>query len=489
MRFLRHSLIGLFLFGLTAGILAYAGQMVFSAVETRMSDAPRNTERRERVFAVNTVLAEEQSLSPVLIAFGEVQSRRTLEIRAKTGGTITELAGDFIEGGTVEAGQVLARIDPADAQSALARAHADLADARAETLEADRALVIARDDLTAARAQADLRARAFERQKDLETRGVGTATAVEVAELAAAQARQSVLSSRQAEALAEARVDQAATRLNRAEIALAEAERRLADTVIKAGFSGRLSAVNVVTGGVVAINEKLADLIDADALEVAFRISTAQYSRLLGDDGRLIAAPVTIALEAFGMTLNATGVITRDSAAVGAGQTGRLLFARIDSTNGLKPGDFVTVSVQEPVLEHVVRLPASALGPDGQVLVLGPEARLEALPVTLLRRQGDDILVRGDGLAGREVVAQRAPVLGSGIKVRVINSGDDDDPAAREEASLMLELTEARRASLIAFIKADSTLSDADRARMIARLSQARVPAGMVRQLETRMGG
>jgi len=487
MRFLRHSLIGLLLFGLTAGILGLAGQMIFSAIETRMSDAPRAAERRERVFAVNTVLAEEQRISPVLTAFGEVQSRRSLEIRARSAGTIIELAHDFVEGGAVEADQVLARINPADAESARDRARSDLADAQAEVEDADRALVIARDDLSAVRAQAELRARAFERQKDLEARGVGSAAAVEVAELAAAQARQAVLSSRQAEAQAEARVNQATTRLARAEIALAEAERRVQDTVITAGFSGRLSAVSVVAGGVVTANEKLADLIDADLLEVAFRISAGQYSRLLDPDGRLLPAPVTIVLDAFDMTLNATGVITRDSAAVGEGQTGRKVFARIDSAAGLKPGDFVTVLVEEPPLDNVVRLPASTLGPDGQVLVLGEESRLEALPVTLLRRQGDQVLVRGEGLVGREVVAQRPPVLGSGIKVRVINPHENGD--SREEASLMLELSEDRRASLIAFIEADGNLPETDKARMIAQLSQARVPAGLVRQLETRMGG
>jgi hypothetical protein len=121
------------------------------------------------------------------------------------------------------------------------------------------------------------------------------------------------------------------------------------------------------------------------------------------------------------------------------------------------------------------------------VLVLGEESRLEALPVTLLRRQGDQVLVRGEGLVGREVVAQRPPVLGSGIKVRVINPHENGD--SREEASLMLELSEDRRASLIAFIEADGNLPETDKARMIAQLSQARVPAGLVRQLETRMGG
>lgn len=485
MRFLRNSLTGLFLASLTLGLLAYAGQTIFSAVQERMSDETEMPERRERVFAVNVTRGEPQTITPELTTFGEVQSRRNLEIRAKTSGTIIELASVFQDGGEVDAGQVLARIDPADAQSALDRARSDLADAEAEVREAERGVVLARDDLTAAREQAALRERAFTRQKDLEDRGVGTASLVETAELAAAQARQAVLNSRQALAQAEARVDQAATGLTRAQIALSEAERRLEDTIITAGFSGTLAEVSIVAGGIVAANEKLALLIDAEALEVAFRVSTAQYARLLDDQGRLLRAPLRVALDTMGTDLGTTGVLTRTSGAVGEGQTGRLLFARLDSASGLKPGDFVTVRIEEPPLEEVVRLPASALGADGRVLIVTEESRLLAVPVTLLRRQGDDILVRGDAIIGQDVVRERSPLLGEGIRVRLLDP--EEDP--QEEAHLMLNLNEDRRASLIAFVQADSALTETDRARMIALLSQSRVPEDVVRQLETRMGG
>ena len=95
-------------------------------------------------------------------------------------------------------------------------------------------------------------------------RGVGTAAAVETAELAAAAARASGYFRRQAVAQGEARVDQAATRLARAEIAVAEAERDLADTTVRAPFDGVLSDTAVVAGGLVGVNERLADLVDPE---------------------------------------------------------------------------------------------------------------------------------------------------------------------------------------------------------------------------------
>lgn len=489
MQFLRRSLTGLLLMSLTLGLLVYAGYVLNAAVQARLAHEPMVGERQERIFAVKVVQAVPGPVAPVLTVYGEVQSRRALELRAKASGTIIELAEAFEEGGQVEAGQLLVRIDPADAQSARDRAKNDLMDARAEMRDAARSLALAKDELSAARDQADLQERAWQRQSDLEGRGVGTTAAVEAAELTAAAARGTVLTRRQAVASGEARVDQARTGAARAEIALAEAERRLADTRVAAKFSGALSDVVVDEGGVVSNNERLATLIDRAALEVAFRVSTPQFARLLDDTGQLRRAPVTAKLEAFGVDLEAEGVITRAGATVGEGQTGRQVFARLDSAQGLQPGDFVTVEVVEPVLENVVRLPATALGSDGAVLALDDEGRLTPLAVTLMRRQGDDVLVRvAEGappLDNRQIVTQRSPLLGGGIKVRPI--GADAEPP--REPTAMLELSEERRARLVAYVEGRRDMPEAVRDRLLAQLAQSRVPADVVERLETRMGG
>ncbi|MBZ0122349.1 MAG: efflux transporter periplasmic adaptor subunit, partial [Roseovarius sp.] len=154
MRFLRHSLTGLFLLALTLGLLGFAAQTVIEAVRARMDDSPAIPERQERVLAVRVIEARERTHTPVLTAYGEVQSRRTLEIRAKTAGTLVMLAENFEEGGRVEEGALLARIDPADAEFALSRARTELTDSKAEAREARRALGLARDEVAAAEEQA-----------------------------------------------------------------------------------------------------------------------------------------------------------------------------------------------------------------------------------------------------------------------------------------------------------------------------------------------
>jgi multidrug efflux pump subunit AcrA (membrane-fusion protein) len=483
MRFLRRALVGLFLMALTIGLLALAGNTIYGALQQRWAEEGGSRPQRERVFSAEVATLEFGTETPVLTAFGEVRSRRTLELRAPTEGTVVELADGVEEGGTVSAGQTLLRIDPAEARSARDTAATDLRDAENELAEARRALELAREDVAAARSQAELRQRALTRQQDLLERGVGSAAAVESAELAAATAEQAVLSRRQALAGAQARVAQAETALDRRRIALSDAERRLARTTLTAEFDGILSEVDVVAGRLVNRNEQVARLIDPDALEVAFRISTAQYVRLTGEDGGLPRAPVRVILDVFGLDMTAEAVLTRESGAVEQGQSGRLLFARIDRPRGLRVGDFVRVEVEEPPLESVARLPATALGSDGRILVLDDENRLEAAEAELLRRQGDDVLIRAPGLQGREVVLARTPALGAGIRVNPIR-----DTGAAPAVPDTIALDPERRARLIAFVEGNGFIPSDVKDRMLDQLRQDEVPAQMVSRLESRMG-
>lgn len=482
MRFLRRSLTGVFLLAMTLVLIAWAGNMVRGAITARMNEEPRSFPQRERVLSVNVAVLETQSIVPELTVFGELRSRRSLDLRSATGGTVLEASEALVEGGTVTRGQLLLRIDPVDAQAALARVQADVLDAQAGLRDAQRALLLARDELAAARAQAALQDQALTRAQDLQGRGVGTAAAVENAELAASSAQASVLARRQSVATAEARIDQATTQVARAKINEAEAERAVADTQVFAAFDGTLAEVSIGDGGRVTANERFAQLVDPTQLEVAFRVSTSQYARLLDGTGTLISAPVRVALDASGVNLSATGRITREGAAVGEGQTGRLLFARIDAAPGFRPGDFVTVSINEPALDNVALVPATAVASDNTVLVVGAEDRLVVGNVTLLRRQGDDVIIDADGLAGETIVLERSPLLGAGIKVSPVQPGGAE--AAAAPAMIVLEAD--RRAKLVAYVS-ESRMPDDVKARIISQLEAEEVSSETVERLESRM--
>lgn len=489
MRFLRRALSGIFILSLTLAIVAYAGSLVFGAVTDRMNAEPRSFPQREQVVAVNVLEVVPGRIAPELNVFGEIRSRNTVDLRGSVGGTVVHVSPDFVDGGRVAAGDVLVRVDQADARAGLARRQAELDDALAAERDARRDLELARDDLVAAEEQAALRASALQRQRDLQARGIGTTPELEAAELADSTARQTVLSRRKAVAQAEAVIDQTRNRTTLARLNLEEARRTLDGTEITAAFDGVLSDVRVGVGSRITANEQVASLVDPDALEVSFRVSTAQYATLLDEAGQLRPLRVSVRLEAEGTGLTVPGRIVRESPTVGQGLTGRLIFAAIEAAPGFRVGDFVTVTVHEPPIDGIARLPAAALGADGTVLLVGPEDRLRSAAVELVRRQGDDVLVRAPDLAGRSVVAARTPLLGTGIKVRPIGPAGASAAPTQTPVPRTIRLDADRRARLVAFVEGNDGMPEAARTRLLSQLEQEEVPVETVTRLEQRMGG
>ena len=86
MRFLGRALSGVLLLSITVALIAWAGNTVRGAVEERMGRESFSRPARERVFSVNVIPAEPANVTPVLSAFGEIGSRRTLEIRSTSSG-------------------------------------------------------------------------------------------------------------------------------------------------------------------------------------------------------------------------------------------------------------------------------------------------------------------------------------------------------------------------------------------------------------------
>ncbi len=115
MRFLTRSLTGLFLLAVTLGFLAAGFAALKSAIDIRTAPSMAGRPSAERSFSARVARLEPQRIAPSLTAYGEVQSRRTLELRAPAAGEVVELAPGLADGARVTAGQLLVRTDPADA--------------------------------------------------------------------------------------------------------------------------------------------------------------------------------------------------------------------------------------------------------------------------------------------------------------------------------------------------------------------------------------
>ena len=397
------------------------GVLMQATQDSRHNHARRPVE--ERVFAVTVAGIQLGPVTPVVTAYGHITSGETLQLRAAATGKVVRLAADFRDGGRVESGDLLFAIDPADAASRLATTKTQLAEAQAEAAEAELSLTLEQAELQAARKQNQLRAAALARARETRERGFDTATAVETAELAQVNAEQSVITRRQAIARTQARITRAHIAVERLQIALQTAQRGITDTQMHAPFDGILSEIDANLGQRVNNGEKLGELINVKSLEVAFRISSQTFSRLVDDSGALRAQPVDIHLDVTHGASRLRGRIDRVSAQIGAGQTGRLVYARLQPPlpATLSSGDFVTVRVYEPPINAVAAIAVTAAEDDGRVLLVDTDNRLRETRVTIVRRQGKQYLVRG--LApGDRLVTVRRPQLGPGVRVKPVHA-------------------------------------------------------------------
>jgi HlyD family secretion protein len=249
--------------------------LLLAAVALRGPDA-----REVDVAAVREV----ETLASFVTASGEIVAQRYADVGSSVMGRLVELR--VREGDEVEAGQVLARIDPVQAASA-----ADAAAAGRQALEADARgaadrVRTAQADLDAASARAAEAARILSRARDLRTSGLiaqsefdAAMAGADSAAAAVASATSTVRGAEQARAAANRRVAQARAEEMRARDSLDR-------TSITAPVAGVITRLEVEEGEMVVIGVQnqpgtiLMTVSDLSAIIAEVKVAEADVLRL-----------------------------------------------------------------------------------------------------------------------------------------------------------------------------------------------------------------
>ncbi|MEM6663791.1 MAG: hypothetical protein AAF666_16625 [Pseudomonadota bacterium] len=516
-----RSITGLGLLGLTLAFLIAAAAILIDAMQEDDRDWRRGAQRENQNIIVDTDVIRHTRATPVLRVHGTVHSLQSAEVRAAVAGRVVEISSDLRSGAPVAAGQLIARLDPAQEIAAQTRLQLDLRDIEIEISDAANALEIAQAELESNLAAQVLRKSALLRQQNLAQRGSGLAGAFEDAELSLIAAEQTVLATRSRIAEAEARSALAATAKARKVSELEDAARALDATLITAPIDGTWGSEALVLGREVSAFEALGTIVGTWPLEIAMRVPSSAYARLTDAEGALLPLPVN--LEWAGRTGEASMLAQLDRAGLaatddGSVQAGRTLFARMFQADGVPvlPGDQVVGTITEPSLENVAILPAAALGPKNTLYVLRDNDTVEMLGVTVVRRQGDAVIVR-NAPDGRRYVTKRLPGLTDGaavtprqgpetqvdggtVTVPVPETQDHSTPSGKragegdeqqlddERRSMAggktISISPEERARLTAMVNANASLNDRARTRILTMLKSDEVPAGLVRRIE-----
>lgn len=346
------------------------------------------------VLAVAAVLASCQEAEVVerpdpVVRAAAVELRPLAETRTYTGTVVPriEVAEAFRVGGKitarlvdigdrVEKGQVLARLDPVDLGLQLQQGEAELRAARAglATAEAD-----------------------AERARALFKRGHVAQAALDSRLLA---------------------VDEAHSRLDRAEQTVNLAANQMKYAELKASAAGAVSATSAESGQVVSAGQPVVTVARLDEKEVEVAIPESRLADLEGS-----VAEVTL------WAGDATYRARLREIAPGADPTSRtypVRFSILDADAAARLGMTASVSLTKGARTPVARVPMTALLDDGRgpvVFVVDPTSNeLERRPVVVLAYRSEDAVI-SEGLSeGERIVTLGIQKLAAGTKVRVVET-------------------------------------------------------------------
>ena len=491
MNFLLRSFLGLIILSITLGFLIFGSLVLIEALKKRSEKSDNRRFQKERVFAVNVETLNKQIASPKILSYGEIYSKRMLEIRPLVSGRLDYVSEKFVEGGYVKSGDILFRLNQKDYLNELEIAEIDLEDTKAQLSEAISKLDYANLEFEVSESQLNLRKNALDRQTQLAESGLITSSQLENTQLAYSSSKQQFLNKQNLVKSSKNAIDKLKIQLKRRSISIDKAKRNLDETEIKAPFDGIIASVNILPGSVINKNEKLGTLLDPNSLEVMFNLSANEFARVIDKDGKLLNLDITAYLKLSNNNIPFSGKIERINPEIMNIGSGRKLFASINlgENKTLRPGDFVVLEIKEPSLKNITVLPSSAVTIDGKIFILEEDNRLKEIEVTILRRQGNEVIVSG-APTDKEYVMQRSPQLGNGLKIKPLRKKDREisNSVNLSKNNELVTISPEKQKKLINILDKLDRMPKSVKDRLYEEINSGKIKVKTLKRLEKNMG-
>lgn len=333
--------------------------IAFALIKSK--EAPPVRPQQEVVINVAVSEVSPATVTPVIETFGTTQSYFSTSISSQVGGEIIEISPKFKVGSAVQKGDWLAKINPADFESALANRRAAYANSQTALAEEETRSLLAREDWLSA-------GRSLSEASDLTLRKP---------QLAAANA---------AVASAKAAVEQAELDLER--------------TIIRSPFDAIVEERTASLGNVVSRGATLGSLLARERIQVRLPLTPKQASRIqlpkFGDDSTTLDATLTTP-----SVPNAkwAATINRVEPQIDPKNQSIFLVGEIENPfenpNAFLPvGAFVNAVISAPPTPNIYTFDESTVVNDSFVWVVSPENTLARQPIEIVFSQSGQILAR-----------------------------------------------------------------------------------------------
>jgi len=329
-------------------------------------------DRKEEAVPVEVATLSRGGIEAVLRLSSNLEAEREVQVFAEAPRRVTELLVE--EGDSVRKGQLLVQLQDEEQKSALAKAKIEVGQSR----------------------------RYFERTKELYEQKLVT----------------------------EELFTEAGYTVERNEIAVADAERELGYTQVRAPIAGVVTERLVNVGDHVTVNQPLFRIVDFDSIVARIFVPEKDLARL----GK--GQPARLRADALGGAVFA-GRIDRISPVVDPGTGTVKVTVATPRQAGLRPGMYVEVELVTAVHDDALLVPKRALVYDNDqafVFRLKEERRVERLRLVALLEDAENVEPQGAVEPGDQIVVAGQSGLKDGALVRLPGDPEPekDDKDARK---------------------------------------------------------
>lgn len=369
---------------LLIGVLAFAGLK-----SLKKPAEEKEPEDNTPIVSVETIVIEDVQLK--VHSYGIVKPKYETELVSQVSGAIVELSPNFLVGGFIQKGQLLARIDPSDYETALIDAEASLA----STLAA----------LQLEEAKGQMAERDWKR---------------------ISKTSPSKLSLRKPQ------LAQEQARVKAAEAALKRSQRDLQRTKIVAPYDAMIASRNVGLGSFVNSGVKLGKVLSVSTAEVRLPVPDAQL-QYLSDQGK--GANVSLSVESGGQKRHWPAKIVRSEGVIDTDSRMSYLVAEVKQPyaqpEGKPPiwfGSYVNAEIEGVLIPQAAVVPRHLIS-DNQLAVLDSEQKLRFTSVDIVRADGGNVVIRAGIEPGAQLIVSAIDYPVDGMPLAVMGEIEDKDSA------------------------------------------------------------
>lgn len=366
-----------------------------------MKKPPEEKEKVDNTPIVSIQPIDMHSMTLDVSSYGEVKPKYQTDLVAQVTGQVIELSDDFVRGGFVKQGQLLARIDPSDYQAALIEAQANLASANAE--------------LEKERAQGKVAESEWKRIKN----SMPTELSLRKPQLA-----------------------QELARVKAAEAAVLRAKRNLERTEITAPYDAMIASREIGLGSVVSMGSRLGQVQGTNIAEVRLPVADNQLQFLASYGTN---AQVTLKGDFAGQPQQWQATIVRSEGVVDNQSRMNYLVAQIidpyaRSTNQtpIRFGSYVTASIEGKTIAAATLIPRY-LVTEGKVALLDSDSTLHFSKVDIVREQGSNVVVAKGVSQGDRLIISALDYPVDGMKLALLDdTAEPEQPTEPKKADTQI---------------------------------------------------